>query len=305
MLYNDDGSKTTAQEDIATKATMYYGELSAPHQNDENEDTGYMMVLSDLLANQYDLWEWNMGVTGEDIKTALERCPRSKTMGRDDITTEQWQMAVETNDDVAAAMAWATNCRFAHMTPATRQATAIIARTTTFSARSDVQPKEAHAVNASAEPPAHAVSASAHNHASDAHARAATHTAESDALGVSLLPELANPHLVQALRPITIVPAHLKVQSKVVFGQLQGHGGAHTADGIPDPAIMGFRRGSQCAEVVSLLRGVVEKSTVWSQPVCVAQLDFARAYDSVKHLAVARSMSKRGIPAPIAAAYLR
>lgn len=35
--------------------------------------------------------------------------------------------------------------------------------------------------------------------------------------------------------------------------------GRHCPDGgVPDPAMMGFRRGFQCAEVVSVLRGLVE-----------------------------------------------
>lgn len=61
----------------------------------------------------------------------------------------------------------------------------------------------------------------------------------------------------------------------------------------------------QCAEVVTILRGVAEKSTEWNELVCVVQLDFARACDAVRHAAIARSMHRRGVPAPVGALYLR
>lgn len=152
------------------------------------------------------------------------RCPKNKTTGRDEITTEQWQMAV---------ISYERGCRRCDGLGDELQVRAHKADDDA----SDAQPKEA---------PAHALSATTHSHA-----RAATCNAESDALDVTLLPKMANLHMFKALRPITIVPAHLKVQSKVVFDQLQGHDGAHTAHGIPDPAMMGFRRGLQCVEVVS------------------------------------------------------
>lgn len=68
---------------------------------------------------------------------------------------------------------------------------------------------------------------------------------------------------------------------------------------------MGFRRELQCAGVAPIFRGGLENATEWNKPVCFVRLDFARAYDSVKRLPVARSMSKRRVQAPIAAAYLR
>lgn len=69
--------------------------------------------------------------------------------------------------------------------------------------------------------------------------------------------------------------------------------------------MLGFRKSDQCAELVHILRGPVEKSTDWSTPLFIAQVDFARAYDSVLHSAVIRAMTRRGIPPPVLAAYVR
>lgn len=161
-VLNNDGSKTTDQRVIADKAMQYCGGLFAP-QGDDNAnadgDTGYQMRMDQLLEGQYDLWQWNIGVASEDFKAALARFPRNKTTGRGEITTEQWNMAVETNEEVAAAMAWATKSRFAHMPPIGRQPPAS-AQSTTFSAGTSARPKDAPAQARS-----HAVRASMHSQA--------------------------------------------------------------------------------------------------------------------------------------------
>lgn len=56
------------------------------------------------------------------------------------------------------------------------------------------------------------------------------------------------------------------------------------------------RRGYQCVEVITVMRSVVERATEWATPVCVAQMDFARAYDSVRHGAGTRAMARRQVP---------
>lgn len=56
-LYNDDGSKTIAQQDIAAKATEYHRRLVGPPQTDDYDDTGYDMNLRELLTSQCDLWD--------------------------------------------------------------------------------------------------------------------------------------------------------------------------------------------------------------------------------------------------------
>lgn len=68
---------------------------------------------------------------------------------------------------------------------------------------------------------------------------------------------------------------------------------------------MGFSRGYQCAEVIALVRDLVERCTEWVTPLCVSQMDIARAYESIKHGAVIRAMERRDVPRPVIAAYLR
>lgn len=74
-----------------------------------------------MLKNEYNLWEDGIGVTAADLYEAMKRCPKKKTTGRDGITTEQWNLAADTNSDVAAAMACAMNCRFANTEMPLRQ----------------------------------------------------------------------------------------------------------------------------------------------------------------------------------------
>lgn len=59
MLHNDDGCTTTAQQDIAARATEYYGRLFGPPQDDDNEDTGYGMNLNELLRRLVGVEHWS------------------------------------------------------------------------------------------------------------------------------------------------------------------------------------------------------------------------------------------------------
>lgn len=71
------------------------------------------------------------------------------------------------------------------------------------------------------------------------------------------------------------------------------------------PWHMGFRKTYSCAELVAMMRLVLDRRQEWGLPTRIAQIDFARAYDSVRHAAIYRSMKKRGVPEPLALAYLR
>lgn len=110
ILHNDNGAETAAPQEIAQKATEYYNSLFGPVQDDDGEGPGYGANVHELLHSDYNLWEWGIGVTSEHITAALTRCPRNKTTGWGDITTEQWQLAVNTNEEVVAALVRAINC---------------------------------------------------------------------------------------------------------------------------------------------------------------------------------------------------
>lgn len=69
--------------------------------------------------------------------------------------------------------------------------------------------------------------------------------------------------------------------------------------------MMGFKRGVQCAELVATTRLIVEKATEWSTKLIVRHIDFARAYGSVSHVSVIRSMRRRGVPEAVIDSYIQ
>lgn len=126
-----------------------------------------------------------------------------------------------------------------------------------------------------------------------------------EVVNVTLLPEVPGPTAFTALRPITILQADAKIRSKLTLRQTEAHDGRNCPDARPAAAQMGFRRGYQCAEVIAIVRDLLERCTEWDTPLCVSQMDFARAYDSIKHAALIRAMERRDVPRPVIAAYLR
>lgn len=64
--------------------------------------------------------------------------------------------------------------------------------------------------------------------------------------------------------------------------------------------MMGFNRGYQCAELIIVMRALVERSPGWGETVMVA-----RAFDSVRHGAVLAIMWRRHVPEALVAAYSR
>lgn len=81
--------------------------------------------------------------------------------------------------------------------------------------------------------------------------------------------------------------------------------GLYRDDPEADIGRMGFKRGHQCAELIYLMRVLVEGSLEWGETVMVAQIDLIRAYDSVRHGGVLASMRRPEVPEALAAAYLR
>lgn len=67
----------------------------------------------------------------------------------------------------------------------------------------------------------------------------------------------------------------------------------------------GFKKGRSCAELVSVTRLLLETRMGWGMSTHIAHIDFARAYDSVRHCAILNSMLRRGVPVAIAMAYIR
>lgn len=70
-------------------------------------------------------------------------------------------------------------------------------------------------------------------------------------------------------------------------------------------AMVGFRRSFQFAELITTTRLLLDRALEWGETAMMAQIDFARAYDSVRHGAVLESMRTRKVPRALSAAYLR
>lgn len=77
--------------------------------------------------------------------------------------------------------------------------------------------------------------------------------------------------------------------------------------GVADRCMSGCRKAHYCAELVLVSRTFVEQNTSsdWSSPWIVAQVDFACAHDSVLLSAVVHAMTRRGVPEPVVAVYVR
>lgn len=71
------------------------------------------------------------------------------------------------------------------------------------------------------------------------------------------------------------------------------------------PLHLGFKKGHVCIEFITIVRLLKERRGEWGMGACMLQVEFARAYDSIRHTAVLRSMTERGVPLPVALAYIR
>lgn len=71
------------------------------------------------------------------------------------------------------------------------------------------------------------------------------------------------------------------------------------------PSHMGFRKTYSWPELVATMRLVVARRMEWGDDTRIALIDFARAYDSVRHTAIYRSLRRRKVPESLALAYLR
>lgn len=74
------------------------------------------------------MWEYGVAVDEQMVMGAAESCHNNKTLRRDRLTAEQWNLAMQ-NTDLAAAVAWTMNKRFMNLE------TTAAATTTTSSTR--------------------------------------------------------------------------------------------------------------------------------------------------------------------------
>lgn len=106
-------------------------------------------------------------------------------------------------------------------------------------------------------------------------------------MDVKLSPKEHRPTAFSLLRPSTILTVSATAYTKALKGACQGY------DRDPDEAMLGFRRGYQCAELLCDTSGDREEHGMeYSR--FFAQIDFAKAYDSILHTAIWHRMRRRG-----------
>ena len=108
-------------------------------------------------------------------------------------------------------------------------------------------------------------------------------------------------HADQEPSPHCCTPCYLQVVQSmpgtVVSGRIAKCLGVQTA----------FTPGRQAEEVLFTIRQFVEKNNEWRKDIslCVLDTDIAKAYDHVTFELVERGLTKKGVPKPIIAAWLR
>lgn len=122
---------------------------------------------------------------------------------------------------------------------------------------------------------------------------------------VKLVAEEAMSEEFELLRPISILASSSKWFSRICLDIAQEVDVGTTGTGSADNCVLGFRKGYQCAELVNATRESVKRCTGWDLPLCICQLDFAQAYDSLRHEAVWNAMHRRGVPVPVRTRHMR
>lgn len=101
------------------------------------------------------------------------------------------------------------------------------------------------------------------------------------------------------LRPVAILTASAKIWSRTMFLLLERY------DTNCSPFHLGSGKAHSCPDPVTIVCLLLEQRGEWGLKTCMLQLDLARAYDAVRHTAILKSMVKRGVPYPLALAYIR
>lgn len=120
-----------------------------------------------------------------------------------------------------------------------------------------------------------------------------------DSFDLPLLAKLSAPKALMLLRLIAVLLAGATLWNRCMLHTLEAF------DTDCCPSHMGFRKAHSCVEVVATMLLVLGRRQECGLPTRIAQIDCERAYDSVRHAVVYRSMRKRGVPDALAFAHSR
>ncbi|XP_072943439.1 uncharacterized protein [Epargyreus clarus] len=93
--------------------------------------------------------------------------------------------------------------------------------------------------------------------------------------------------LLKNYRPIALLSHVYKVFSRVIYNRI-----ARRLDDFQPPEQAGFRKGFSTMDHIHTLRQVVQKSEEYNLPLCVAYVDYEKAFDSIKTWAVLESLQR-------------
>lgn len=116
---------------------------------------------------------------------------------------------------------------------------------------------------------------------------------------VTLIPKVAGALLATQFRPIIVLPYTLKLSIRVRLKMAEPY------LRLRRKSSHGFRPGVQAAEVHEGMRHLLSARSEWGHPTVIAKIDVAKAQDTLEHSAIHNSFQRRGMPAPLQAAYWR
>ena len=111
------------------------------------------------------------------------------------------------------------------------------------------------------------------------------------ASSIRVLFKKGDERLPENYRPICIIPILYKLFSKVVLKRIRDHA---ISEQSPDQA--GFRPDYSCDDHLFAITVLAEKCNEFNLPLWIATLDFRKAFDSISHDSIWRSLSAQGIP---------
>ena len=123
---------------------------------------------------------------------------------------------------------------------------------------------------------------------------------EWDHLVALLIPKAATTKGCADLRPITLLPALKKLFSLLLLSRVSPllseklHGWS-----------LGCRKGHQALELIHAVRLLCERHREWDKKLCMCKLDSRKAFDSLTHIALERTLRDTGTHENLTLAILR